>query len=495
MDFSTRTAAADAVKTDCVAVGVFADGELATQARAIDTASKGALRAAVKSGDVTGKRGATVMLRSLAGVAASRVLLVGLGGRKEFSDRAFIEAIRTAVKGAGPAVKELAIAAADWLPAGRDSRWQARQLVLAAREAVYRVDELKSKKEDDGGPERVVLVLSRRDAAAEHGLAQGTAIANGVELAKRLGNLPANVCTPAFLADEAKKLGRGHKLAVEILDRKRIEALKMGSFLSVAKGSTEPPRLIVIKYEGAGSKGRAAAPIVLVGKGITFDSGGISIKPSNAMDEMKFDMCGAASVFGALRAAAELKLKLNVIGVVPACENLPSGTANKPGDIVTSMSGQTIEVLNTDAEGRLILCDALTYAERFKPAVVLDIATLTGACVVALGDVNSGLFSADDALADELLAAAKAAVDPAWRLPVQDEYQESLKSNFADMGNLGAAGKAGAVIGACFLARFAKAYPWAHLDIAGTAYKGGPAKGATGRPVPLLTEFLMQRAG
>ena len=496
MDFSTRTAAADAVKTDCVAVGVFAGGELATQARAIDTASKGALRAAVKSGDVTGKRGATVMLRCLPGVAASRVLLVGLGGRKEFSDKALIEAVRTAVKGAGPGVKELAIAAADWLPAGRDSRWQARQLVLAAREAVYRVDELKSKKEDgNGGPERVVLVLSSRDAAAEHGLAQGTAIANGVELTKRLGNLPANICTPAFLADEAKKLGRSHKLAVEILDRKRIEALKMGSFLSVAKGSTEPPRLIVIKHEGAGSKGKAAAPIVLVGKGITFDSGGISIKPSNAMDEMKFDMCGAASVFGALRAAAELKLKLNVIGVVPACENLPSGTANKPGDIVTSMSGQTIEVLNTDAEGRLILCDALTYAERFKPAVVLDVATLTGACVVALGEVNSGLFSADDALADELLAAAKAAVDPAWRLPVQDEYQELLKSNFADMANLGTTGKAGAVIGACFLARFARAYPWAHLDIAGTAYKGGPAKGATGRPVPLLTEFLMQRAG
>jgi leucyl aminopeptidase len=495
MDFSTRTAAADAVKADCVAVGVFADGELSAQARAVDAASKGALRAAVKSGDVTGKRGSSVMLRAVPNVAAARVLLVGLGSRKEFGDKVFIEAVRTAVKGAGPAVKELAIAAADWLPAGRDGQWQARQLVLAAREAVFRVDELKSKKENgNGGPERVVLVLAGRDAAAEHGLAQGTAIANGVELAKRLGNLPANICTPSFLADEAKKLGRSHKLGVEILDRKRIEALKMGSFMSVAKGSTEPPRLIVMKYEGA-AKGKGAAPIVLVGKGITFDSGGISIKPATTMDEMKFDMCGAASVFGALRAAAELKLKLNVVGVVPACENLPSGTASKPGDIVTSMSGQTIEVLNTDAEGRLILCDALTYAERFKPAAVVDVATLTGACVVALGDVNSGLFSADDALADELLAAAKAAVDPAWRLPVQDEYQESLKSNFADVANIGAPGKAGAVTAACFLARFAKAYPWAHLDIAGTAWKSGPAKSATGRPVPLLTEFLMQRAG
>ena len=496
MDFSTRIAAAEAVKADCIAVGVFAEGELTPQARALDAASKGALRSAVKSGDATGKRGSAVMLRGLPGVSAARVLMVGLGNRKELSDKVYVEAVRTAVRGAGPAVKELAIAAADWMPEGRDGLWQARQLVMAGREAVFRVDELKSKKENDnGGPERIVLVLAARDAASERGLAQGTAIANGAELAKRLGNLPANICTPSYLADEARKLGRSHKLKVEILDRKRIEALKMGSFLSVGKGSAEPPRLIVMKYEGAGSKGRAAEPVVLVGKGITFDSGGISIKPAATMDEMKFDMCGAAAVFGAMRAAAELKLKLNVVGVVPACENLPSGTANKPGDIVTSMSGQTIEVLNTDAEGRLILCDALTYVERFKPAAVVDVATLTGACVVALGDVNTGLFSADDMLAEELLAAAKTAVDPAWRMPVQDDYQEQLKSNFADMANIGAPGKAGAVIGACFLARFARAFPWAHLDIAGTAWKGGQAKGATGRPVPLLTQFLMQRAG
>jgi leucyl aminopeptidase len=495
MDFSTRIAAAEAVKADCIAVGVFAEGELTAQARALDAASKGALRAAVKSGDATGKRGSAVMLRGLSG-AASRVLMVGLGNRKELSDKGFVEAVRTAVKGAGPAVRELAVAALDWLPAGRDGLWQARQLVMAAREAVFRVDELKSRREDDnGGPERIVLVLAARDADSERGLAQGTAIANGAELAKRLGNLPANICTPSFLADEARKLGRSHRLGVEILDRKRIEALKMGSFLSVGKGSAEPPRLIVMKYDGAGSKRKAAEPIVLVGKGITFDSGGISIKPAATMDEMKFDMCGAAAVFGAMRAVAELKLKLNVVGVVPACENLPSGTANKPGDIVTSMSGQTIEVLNTDAEGRLILCDALTYVERFKPAAVVDVATLTGACVVALGEVNTGLFSSDDILAEELLAAAKAAVDPAWRMPVQDDYQEQLKSNFADMANIGSPGKAGAVIGACFLARFARAYPWAHLDIAGTAWKGGQAKGATGRPVPLLTQFLMQRAG
>ena len=495
MNFSTRTAAVEAVKADCVAVGVFAEGDLTAQARALNAASRGALRAVVRSGEANGRRGSSVMLRGLAGVAAARVLLVGLGKRAEYGDQAFLEAVRTAVRGAGPAVKDLAVAAADWAPSGRDVQWLARQLVLAARDAVFRADELKSVKDEDRfSPARVELVLSARDASAEAGLAQGTAIANGVELARRLGNLPGNICTPAFLADEARKLARSHRLGVEILERRKLEALRMGAFLSVTKGSAEPPRLIVLKHEGAG-KGRGAAPVVLVGKGITFDSGGISIKPSAAMDEMKFDMCGAAAVLGTMRAVAELKLKLNVVAIVPACENLPSGTASKPGDIVTSMSGQTIEVLNTDAEGRLILCDALTYAERFKPAAVVDVATLTGACVVALGEINSGLFSPDDALAEELLACARAAADPAWRLPVQEDYQDQLKSNFADMANIGSQGKAGAIIGACFLARFAKAYPWAHLDIAGTAWKGGPAKGATGRPVPLLAHFLMQRAG
>ena len=494
MDFNTRAVAVEAAKADCIAVGVYAGGELTAAARALDAACKGALRAAIKHGESNGKRGSTALLRNLPGVASPRVLLVGLGSRAEFADRHFAETIAAAVRAAGSAVKELAFALADWAPAGRDSRWQAQQLVLAAREAVFRVDELKSRKDDEiGGPQRILLIYASRDSAADKGLAQGTAIANGAELAKRLGNLPGNICTPGFLADEAKRLGRSHMLGVDVLDRKKLEALKMGSFLSVAKGSAEPPRLIVMKYDGGG-KGKKAAPVVLVGKGITFDSGGISIKPSAAMDEMKFDMCGAAAVFGAMQTVAELKLKLNVVGLVPACENLPSGTANKPGDIVTSMSGQTIEVLNTDAEGRLILCDALTYAERYKPAAVVDIATLTGACVVALGDINTGLFSADDALADELLAASKAAADPAWRMPVQDDYQDQLKSNFADMANIGS-GKAGAVIAACFLARFTKAYKWAHLDIAGTAWKGGAAKSATGRPVPLLAQFLLQRAG
>ncbi|HTT09396.1 MAG TPA: leucyl aminopeptidase [Burkholderiaceae bacterium] len=496
MDFITKVGAADSVRADCVAVGVYADGELSASARRIDAASKGAVRAAVKSGDATGQRGTTTLLRALPGVTGARVLLVGLGKPGEFTDKAYVEAVRTAVRGSGPGTRELAIAAFDWHVKGRDAGWHARSLVLAAREIGFRSDELKSKPDSNQRvPERVALLLDKRPAdeqrAAEGGVREGIAIANGMALTKRLGNLPGNVCTPAFLGDQARKLAKEFKLGVEVLEGKQLEKLGMGSFLSVARGSYEPARLIVLKYHGAG---KSAAPYVLVGKGITFDSGGISLKPGAAMDEMKFDMCGAASVFGTMRALAELKPKVNVIGIVPACENMPSGRANKPGDIVTSMSGQTIEILNTDAEGRLILCDALTYAERFKPAAVVDIATLTGACVVALGNINSGLFSTDEALASDLIRASRTMMDPAWRLPLDEEYGDQLKSNFADMANIGIPGNAGAVVAASFLSRFAKEYPWAHLDIAGTAWKGGAAKGATGRPVPLLTRFLLERA-
>jgi len=489
MEFSTTTARAEAVKADAIAVGVFADGELTPSARAIDKAARGAIKAAVRSGDMTGKRGTVVTLRSVPGVAAARVVVVGLGGRDDFSDRAYGDAVRAAVK-ACPGAAEIAMAATEWNVKGRDAEWLARQFALAARESVFRSDELKSKKEDSNGPARAVLLHAAGDAA-ERGLKQGTAIANGMALTKRLGNLPPNICTPSFLADEARKLAKQWKLGVEVLETKQLEALKMGSFLSVARGSAQPPRLIVLKHQGGGK----SAPVVLVGKGITFDSGGISIKPGAAMDEMKFDMCGAASVIGTMRTVAELKLKLNVIGVVATCENMPSGTASRPGDIVTSMSGQTIEILNTDAEGRLILCDALTYVERFKPAAVVDIATLTGACVIALGNVNSGLFANNDELAEELLGASRSAGDAAWHMPLGDEYQEQLKTNFADMANIGTPSNAGAITAACFLSRFTKAYPWAHIDIAGTAWKSGAAKGATGRPVPLLSQFLLQRAG
>jgi leucyl aminopeptidase len=492
MEFITKVASPEAIKTDAIGVGIYSDGSLSAAARRIDTASGGAIKAAIKSGDATGKRGNALLLRHLTGVATPRVVLVGLGAPAELTDRGYCDAVKSALKNAGSGARQVALAAADWAVKGRDTGWQARMLAVAARETAFRTDELKSKKDDIGTRlMQVALLLTTRDAQAERGLAQGVALANGMELTKRLGNLPGNVCTPTFLGEQAKKLGKEFGLSVEVNDRKAIEKLGMGSFLSVTNGSAQPPRLIVMKYQGAA---KTAAPTVLVGKGITFDTGGISLKPGAAMDEMKFDMCGAATVFGTLRAVAEMKLKVNLVGIVVACENMPSGTATKPGDIVTSMSGQTIEVLNTDAEGRLILCDALTYAERFKPAAVIDIATLTGACVVALGDINTGLFASDDALAADLLKAARTAVDPAWRMPVEDEYQDQLKSNFADMANIGAPGKAGAVVAACFLARFAKAYRWAHLDIAGTAWKGGAAKGATGRPVPLLTHFLMGRA-
>jgi leucyl aminopeptidase len=310
-----------------------------------------------------------------------------------------------------------------------------------------------------------------------------------MDLAKDLGNLPPNICNPTYLSTSAKKLGKDLGLKVEVFGRKEIEALKMGAFLAVTQGAVTPPQFIVIRHQG----GRATdAPVVLVGKGITFDTGGISLKPGEGMDEMKYDMCGAASVIGTMRAVAELKLKKNVIGVIPTCENMPSGQATRPGDIVTSMSGQTIEILNTDAEGRLILCDALTYVERFKPAAVIDIATLTGACVIALGAVHSGLFSDDDALAESLLSAGRTSQDTVWRMPLDSAYQEQLKSNFADMANIGGR-PAGSVTAACFLARYTEKYSWAHLDIAGTAWKSGAAKGSTGRPVPLLVNYLLTK--
>ena len=369
--------------------------------------------------------------------------------------------------------------------------------MLAFRDSIFRADGLKSKKDPiSGGVRKVIFALPAAEAtAAKNALAQSIALVNGMDLTKELGNLPPNICTPSYLAETARSIAADYKMGVEVLDRKQIQALKMGSFLSVTNGTAEPPKFIVLKHNGGKAKD---APVVLVGKGITFDSGGISLKPGANMDEMKYDMGGAASVLGTMRAIGEMKLKLNVFAVIPTCENMPSGTATRPGDIVTSMSGQTIEVLNTDAEGRLILCDALTYTERFNPAAVIDVATLTGACVTALGHHNSGLFTRHDAahdkLAEELLAAGKQTGDTAWRMPIEESYNEQLKSNFADMANIGGPA-GGSITAACFLERYTKKYTWAHLDIAGTAWKSGPAKGSTGRPVPLLTTFLINRAG
>jgi leucyl aminopeptidase len=500
MEFSTHsTASLHQVKTAALAVGVYAEGVLTPAADLIDRASNGALRTVVKA-EFRARPGSTLVLRALPGVAAQRVVLVGLGKQEDYSARAHASAEQTFA--AYCVAAQLTEGASTLLAIpidGTTIRSRARLAAMSAGQATYHYDASFGKPDRDARPKlkKIVHCIERADATeAQAGLREGNAIANGMELARTLGNLPGNLCTPTYLGETAKKLEREYKsLKVQVMDRKQIEALGMGSFLSVARGSAEPPRFIVLRHTGKPPKKPVkdpAGPVVLVGKGITFDSGGISIKPAATMDEMKFDMCGAASVLGAFRALAELELPMDVVGLIPSCENMPSGTANKPGDVVTSMSGQTIEILNTDAEGRLILCDALTYAERFKPSAVVDIATLTGACVVALGNVNSGLFSKDDGLADALLQAGRESLDTAWRLPLDDAYQEQLKSNFADIANIGGP-PAGAVTAACFLSRFTKAYRWAHLDIAGTAWRGGKEKGSTGRPVPLLMQFLLNQ--
>jgi leucyl aminopeptidase len=489
--FDTKNTLA-AAKSGCIAVAVFENKKLSQAAKALDQG--GDISAALKSGDISGKPGSTLLLRGLGGVAAARVLLVGMGADEAVSEKNFAAAVSATFKafaslGAADAIIAFPLAGVK----ERSEQWALRALVVAANEAEFRTDAQKSKKDPVPGGVRKVAIAAPATAQIKSALAQSIAIANGMNLTKELGNLSPNVCTPTYLANTARKLGADFGFEVEVLERKQLEALKMGSFLSVAKGSDEPPKFIVLKHMGGKAKD---APVVLVGKGITFDTGGISIKPGANMDEMKYDMCGAGSVLGTFRAIGEMGLKLNVIGIVATCENMPSGRASKPGDIVTSMSGLTIEILNTDAEGRLILCDALTYAERFKPAAVVDIATLTGACIVALGHHNSGLFTRDDAaheqLAADLLAAGKEAGDTAWRLPIGEAYNEQLKSNFADLANIGSPGGA-SVTAACFLENFTRNYTWAHLDIAGTAWKSGAQKGATGRPVPLLSTFLINR--
>jgi leucyl aminopeptidase len=439
--------------------------------------------AALQARDLEPKAGKLLQAYRPEGIAASRVILAGAG---DGSARRLHQAVQAAVAALrSSTARKLTIV----LPAGSGGE-AVRAAVCGTADSSYVYVATKSKPE---GRELKKVVVGVEDAVAHKAaFLRAKAAAAGIEFARELGNLPPNYATPSRLGEEARRLGKAHGLQVEVLGPKEVARIGMGSFLGVAKGSAEPLRFITLRYEGAG---KGEAPVVLVGKGITFDTGGISIKPSAEMDEMKFDMGGAASVLGTFRALAELKPRLNVVGLVPCCENMPDGAAYKPGDILTSLSGQTIEVLNTDAEGRLILCDALTYAERFKPRAVIDIATLTGACVVALGAVRSGMFATDDALADQLLAAGEAALDPCWRLPLDDEYAEGLKTNFADVANV--AGRAGgAAVAAKFLHRFTQNYPWAHLDIAGTAWKGGAAKGSTGRPVGLLVEYLMaQEAG
>ena len=496
MEFSIKTGNPEKQRHDCIIVGVFEGAKLSDSAKILDDASTKAISNILKNGDLEGKLGTSLLLHALAGMAASRVLLVGLGKQAEFGEKQYRQAVRAAVKAlpkgvvnAGIFFAELVIKKSDTKIS--DTKIKVAQLVEVAMDVTYQVNAIKQKKAEPLPLEKMAIFVDKADVAqAEAGLKHGLAIAAGVTLAKDLGNLPPNICTPTYLGKQAKSLAKIYGFKVEVLEKDAIEKLGMGSFLGVAQGSVEPPRFIVLQHLKGDKKQK---PTVLVGKGITFDTGGISLKPGGDMDEMKYDMCGAASVLGTFKAIGEMNLAINAIGLIATCENMPDAGAIKPGDILTSMSGLTIEVLNTDAEGRLILCDALTYAERFEPSAVVDIATLTGACVIALGHHPSGLFSNKDALAAELLAAGEAAHDRAWHMPLWEEFQTQLDSNFADMANIG--GRAGgSITAACFLSRFAKKYDWAHLDIAGTAWKSGKEKGGTGRPVPLLTTFLVNRA-
>lgn len=499
MEFSIKSGSPAKQQSACAVIGVFEARKLTPPAALIDKASNHYLSDILARGDMEGKAGSTLLLHNVPSAPFDRVLLVGLGKEKEFREKEYCVAIRSAVKalnetGATDGILFLTETAVK----KRSLAWRIRQAVIVAQETTYRFDQFKSKKTKERHQlQKLAFTIGSRNgqAAAEEALTQGLAIAEGLALSRTLGNLPGNVCTPSYLAETAEQIARDHDIECQVLERADMELLGMHSLLSVAKGSHQPPKLIVLNYRGTkATKGRDEKPLILVGKGVTFDSGGISLKPGSEMDEMKFDMCGAASVLGTLKAVALMKLPINLTVIVPATENMPGGSASKPGDIVTAMSGQTIEILNTDAEGRLILCDALTYAERFEPELVVDVATLTGACVVALGHVATGLFANDDELASALLQAGTEAQDRAWQMPLWDDYQDLLKSNFADMANIGGR-MAGSISAACFLSRFTKKFAWAHLDIAGTAWKSGADKGATGRPVPLLTHFLLERAG
>lgn len=493
MEFVVKNTKAPAIKAATLVLPVGEDLVLGTTAQSVDAASAGAIATVLKRGDLQGKPGQTLLLQQLPGIKAERVLLVGTGKADELDNRQWrkvVTAVTGALKNLGG--NDATLALQDVQIKGRDAYARTRILVEVLAGGQYVFDRFKSKKADARPLSRITLLSDKAEQAqVEQAANHAQAITTGMNFARDLGNLPPNVCHPSYIAEQARQLGKDFKgLKVEVLDEKKLRELGAGSFLAVSQGSDQPGCIVVMQYNG-GKKGEQ--PYALVGKGITFDTGGISLKPGLGMDEMKYDMCGAASVLGTFRAALELQLPINLVGVLACAENMPSGGATRPGDIVTTLSGQTVEILNTDAEGRLVLCDALTYVERFKPRAVIDVATLTGACIVALGSQTSGLMSNDEELARQLLGAGQNADDRAWQLPLFDEYQEQLDSPFADIANIGGP-KAGTITAACFLSRFTKAYAWAHLDIAGTAWiSGGKEKGATGRPVPLLTQYLLDR--
>jgi leucyl aminopeptidase len=495
MEFNAIVDAKARHDAGCAAVGIYEDGDLGLAALKIDAQLDGLIGKLRADGDFSGKLGDILLLPAPAGAAAARVLLIGLGTRSGFGRKQYRKALQSTVQalaktGTSDAFVYLALEDA----ADLDVQYRARIVAEVFCSQLYKIPDLKTSAKPKAprlSSVSVAVADARAAKAATEGLRIGVAVGSGLALSRDLANLPPNVCTPTYLGNRAKALAKDFSsIKTKVLDENGIRALKMGAFLAVTQGSDQPPRLIVCEYHGAKKN---TAPICLVGKGITFDSGGISLKDPPAMDEMKFDMSGAATVLGALRAIAELKLPINLVVIIASCENMPSGGAVKPSDIVTTMSGQTVEILNTDAEGRLILCDAITYSRRFKPAAVIDVATLTGACIVALGNHFSGLMSNNEALADELVSAGLRADDRAWRLPMGEEYAEQLKSNFADIANVGGR-EGGASTAASFLWKFAKDLKWAHLDVAGTAWLGGAQKGSTGRPVPMLVDFLINRA-
>ena len=495
MEISVKNINLETAKSPCLVVGVTDKRKLTSSATQLDSFANGFISKLLRRGDISGAIGESLMLHDVAGLKSERILLVGCGKISELSHQKYQTIITNASDTLSKAnIKNAVISLADLDSKSLSNTMQIRLTTEALQQNSYRFSELNK----DKAPSLVKATLHFADKRAavmkkaKLAVQIGNAIGLGRNTARDLGNLPGNICTPTYLAKQATHYDKNYsKLKTTVLNQKEMEKLGMGSLLSVSKGSRTPPKFIVMQYNG-GKKGDR--PYVLVGKGVTFDSGGISIKPGAAMDEMKYDMCGAAGVMGTMVTVNELKLPINVVVIVPSVENMPDGAASKPGDIVTSMSGQTIEVLNTDAEGRLILCDALTYSEKFKPKAVIDVATLTGACVIALGAHPAGLLSNQQKLADQIIGAGTECGDRAWQMPLWDDYQDQLKSNFADMANIGGR-EAGTITAACFLSRFTKKLNWAHLDIAGVAWFGGAKKGATGRPVPLLTQYLMERCG
>jgi leucyl aminopeptidase len=494
MQFPVKVGPPTTLKTACAVVPIFEGGPLAGATKQLDRASGGIVKRMLKSAEASAKPGRVRMAHASRG-PADRLLLVGCGKRSQFGPKQLATALAAATQALVDASIRNAVSYLGYDEStDLGSYIRARTTVQATRSIVYRFDELKSKVEPRPALQRLVIALADRDEVneARRGAGDGAAIADGMDLARTLGNRPANVCTPTHLAQVAADIARAHaNMKLRVLEERDMKRLGMGALLAVTRGAGEPAKLIVLEYRGAAKRD---APVAICGKGVTFDTGGISLKPPPKMDEMKFDMCGAAGVLGAMLSLGKLQAPCNVVAVIPACENMPGSNATRPGDIATSMSGQTIEIINTDAEGRLILSDALTYAQRtFKPRLVLDVATLTGACVVALGPLYTGVFTPHDDLAEKLIAASQRALDPAWRLPIDDEYGETLRSNFADFANSGSR-DGGASVAAHFLSRFVSGTRWAHLDIAGVAWRASAAKGATGRPVPLLVDFLLSGA-